>query len=153
MLGYDVSVVAGAARADWRDGSNGLHAHLHQFVRVPPLSTNFRDRIVRLARMSRSALRLQPVNPWAFSYQRAGFGQAALDAANELKPQIVLLRSAFSHLGDPLESAGHTVILDAHDADALLARSMAQGTVHCKDPALSALRGDAPGRSRNERRQ
>ncbi|MGB9183724.1 MAG: glycosyltransferase [Solirubrobacteraceae bacterium] len=127
-LGWQVHVVAGAARADRARAGVGDHAQLVRAVPIPPSRTNAVDRVRRVAGIARGAVSRVPVDPWAQAHRAAGFDAAVLEVARGIRPDALVIRSLFAHLIPQLRRFTGPIVVDLHDADALQARALL-GTV------------------------
>ncbi|HVE68534.1 MAG TPA: glycosyltransferase family 4 protein [Solirubrobacteraceae bacterium] len=122
LLGYDVRIVAGVARTDpCLVGPIGtLCASQH----VPGYVPGAAARIRRVLAVMRGALATPARDPWAENHTRAHFEATVLRAARRIQPDVILVRSLFGHLVEPLRATTRLVILDAHDSQVLVARAL-----------------------------
>lgn len=134
LLGYDVSVVAG----DHSPGGGrevGDRARLVGSVPIAPESTDLAARGRRLLRLASGALRSSRPGPWALPYVDAGLPAVVASAIDELSPDVLVLRSTLADLAACFRPLVRTVVLDVHDAETFLARSL----LSLSDPLHSAV--------------
>lgn len=142
-LGYDVGVVAGRVRRDVPDPGVGEHGRLLKVVAVEPPGVDIRARVRRASGLSRSMIVGTPRNPWAQQHQAAGFDEAVQRACREFRPQAILLRSTFSHMVARVRPGVETIVLDAHDSDAIFARMLENAAPRWRRPVLRLRRLNA----------
>lgn len=142
-FGYDVGVVAGDVRRDVDQATLGEWGQLLDVVPVAQPTVDPRARLRRVGQLSTGLLSREARDPWAQQHRRAGFDDAVLRAAAELKPHAVLLRSTFSHLAARLRSTVSHLVIDAHDSDALYARMLQAAAPVWRRPALGLRRINA----------
>jgi glycosyltransferase involved in cell wall biosynthesis len=123
-LGWDVNVVAGAARTDRREAGVGPHANLAASVQIPRAGTGPRDRVRRLSSIAKDSLRRYPVDPWAQPHRAAGFDNCVMEAVRHLRPDAIVVRSLFAHLIPRLRAYTGRIVVDVHDAGAQQARAL-----------------------------
>jgi glycosyltransferase involved in cell wall biosynthesis len=123
-LGYDVHVVAGHVRDDLAAPDLGGVGKAHAVIRVRNQSSTSIARVRRISSLAGHLLAAHPRNPWAMEHVAAGFDDAVVQAARELAPEAVLLRSTFAHLVPRLRPLAECIAVDAHDSDALFARAL-----------------------------
>lgn len=128
-LGYEVHVVAGHVRDDIAEPGLGGLGKTHAVIRVRNQSASSRARVKRMGSLAGDLIAAHPRNPWAMEYVATGFDQAVVQAAGELAPDAVLLRSTFAHLVPRLRPLTGCIAVDAHDSDALFARALRSTSV------------------------
>ena len=122
-LGFDVSVVAG----DHRPGAGrgvGPRARLVGQTKIEPEATTSAARARRLLRLTWAALRSGCPGPWALPYVDAGLPALVAGAIDEVHPDVLVLRSTLAHLASRFRPSVETLVLDVHDAESFLARSL-----------------------------
>jgi glycosyltransferase involved in cell wall biosynthesis len=124
LLGYEVHVVAGA-RTAW-PGPRGVGpvGTLHAHVPVPDEATTVSARTRRLWRLARGGGHPNRPGPWALAAADAGLPRLVDAAVTELRPQALLLRSTLAHLTPALRPRVERLVLDVHDCEIHLARSL-----------------------------
>ena len=121
-LGYDVHVVAGVRTAGARGvGPAGVLAAAFDVADEPTTPAGRFRRVVRL--LVRSGRSGQP-GPWALAYEDAGLTGQVERVVARVDPAVVVLRSGLAHLAPALRRRTRTLVLDAHDSEVLLARSI-----------------------------
>lgn len=122
-LGFDVSVVAG----DHSPGAGrgvGTRARLVGRVEIAPEATTPAARVRRLVRLVSASLRKDRPGPWALPYVDAGLPAVVASAIDEVRPDVLVLRSTLAHLAVRFRPLVNTLVLDVHDAESFLARSL-----------------------------
>ncbi len=135
-LGYDVDVVAGHVRDDVAEPGLGQHGRALAVVRVDSPSVRASARAMRMSALAAALVVREPPNPWTREHRSAGFDEAVVRAARDLRPDAVLLRSTFSHLSRRLRPLTARLVLDAHDSDALFARTLLSNAAPWQRPGL-----------------
>lgn len=122
-LGFDVGVVA-ADHAPTAARELGTEARLLARVSVAREQATPRARLRRMLRLARAASRSSEPGPWSFPYVDAGIDKAVAHALDEHAPDVVILRSTLAHLAREIRPRVETLVLDAHDAESFLARTL-----------------------------
>jgi glycosyltransferase involved in cell wall biosynthesis len=122
-LGYDVSVIA-ASRSWAGDRDIGAIGRIESIIDVPDEQTTTAARLRRLWRLAAGSGGPGRPGPWAMNYAAAGYDDAVVAAAKRLRPDVIILRSTFAHLINAIRPYAGRVVLDVHDAEFFLARSL-----------------------------
>lgn len=144
-IGYEVFVVA----ADHACGGSrgvGPRASLVRRVEVREESTSAAARLRRVVRLIKAATGDGHPGPWALPFEDAGLAAAVDRAVLDVQPDVLVLRSTLAHLARPLRSRIGTLVLDVHDAESFLARSLLALSSPWRAP-VDRLRLAAAGRS------
>jgi len=154
-LGFEVGVLAAAVREDVQRASVGPDARLVASVPVPPPDLKPLARVRRTIELAVAGSFGASRNPWIGPYIHAGFDDAVLSAAEHTRPHVILLRSTLAHLCPALSDLAATVILDAHDVDSIMARSLFHTSPLARKPTAllrvgAARRAEAPMRAADE---
>lgn len=111
-------MVSGVMRPD--EGDVGPIGKLESTLTIPQLELTPAARLKRMAVFTGAALGVQVADPVGYAHRRAGFDRFALAEVQRLKPDVVLMRSYFSHFAREVAETGAATIMDIHDASALL---------------------------------
>lgn len=135
-FGYEVGVVAGHVRDDVAEAGLGEHGRRLAVVRVCKESPSASARSRRMVSLGAALVAKDPPNPWAREHRSAGFDRAVLRAVHQFAPDAVLLRSTFSHLAPHMRPLTARLVIDAHDSDALFARTLQSTAAAWQRPGL-----------------
>jgi polysaccharide biosynthesis protein PslH len=154
-LGFEVCAVAAAVRSDAGTATAGPDARLVATVPVAPPGMGPFARMRRTADLASAASVGPARNPWVGPYVAAGIEDAVLSAVERVRPVIILLRSTLAHLCPSLASLPSAVVLDAHDADSVMARSLVHTAPVIRKPTAvlrvgAARRAEEPMRAADE---